>query len=96
MKTRTLISIFASLIFCVGFMLPTFGDELKPIQLPAPKLDHSKPLIQVLKERKTTREVRQWESLASNSFKPSLGRMGNKPARFRQTNRAIRVQSPGH
>ena len=56
MKTRILIAIAASLIFCVGLLLPAFGQEMKPIKLPEPKLDPSKSLAQVLKDRKTLRE----------------------------------------
>ena len=33
-----------------------FAQELKPIQLPKPQIDGGKPLMQCLKERKTTRE----------------------------------------
>ncbi|MGO9118514.1 MAG: SagB/ThcOx family dehydrogenase, partial [Desulfomonilaceae bacterium] len=33
-----------------------FGQEMKPIQLPEPKLDSSKSLAQALKDRKTSRE----------------------------------------
>jgi nitroreductase len=56
MKTRPLIIIAASLIFCAGLLLPAFSQELKPLQLPEPKLDPGKSLVQALKERKTTRE----------------------------------------
>ena len=56
MKTRILIAIAASLIFCVGLLLPAFGQEMKPIKLPEPKLDQSKSLVHALKERKTQRE----------------------------------------
>jgi nitroreductase len=45
-----------SLIFCTGILVPAFGQDMKPIQLPEPKLDKSKPLMQTLKDRKTTRE----------------------------------------
>jgi len=38
------------------FVLYAFGQEMKPIQLPAPKLDANKSLVQALKDRKTTRE----------------------------------------
>ncbi len=58
MKTRILIAIAASLIFCTSLLLPAFAQELKPIQLPQPKLDESKSLAQALKDRKTTREYR--------------------------------------
>src|SRR5208283_5337019 len=56
MKTRILVAIATSLIFCVGLLLPAFGQELKPIKLPEPKLDASKSLVQALKDRKTQRE----------------------------------------
>jgi SagB-type dehydrogenase family enzyme len=56
MKSRRLTIIVVCLV-CVGcFALSGFGQELKPIQLPEPKLDPSKSLAQALKERKTTRE----------------------------------------
>ena len=56
MKSRRLTIIVVCLL-CVGcFALSGFGQELKPIQLPEPKLDPSKSLAQALKERKTTRE----------------------------------------
>ena len=38
------------------FVLSAFCQELKPIQLPEPKLDSSKSLAQALKDRKTSRE----------------------------------------
>ena len=56
MRARTLIVISACIIFCTGLFAAAFGQELKPIQLPEPKLDQSKSLAQVLKDRKTTRE----------------------------------------
>jgi nitroreductase len=36
-------------------LLPAFGQEMKAIQLPEPKLNGSKSLAQALKDRKTTR-----------------------------------------
>lgn len=56
MKTRTLIAIAVSLIFCTGLLLPAFAEEMKPVKLPEPKLDASKSLVQALKDRKTQRE----------------------------------------
>jgi Nitroreductase family len=56
MKTKTLISVAVSLIFCMGLLIPAFADEMKPVKLPAPKLDASKSLVQALKDRKTQRE----------------------------------------
>ena len=56
MSPSKLVVIAASLIFCVSLFLPAFGQEAKPIQLPEPKLDQSKPLMLALKDRKTTRE----------------------------------------
>ena len=34
----------------------TFAQELKPVKLPDPQLDGGRPLMQVLKDRKTSRE----------------------------------------
>ena len=56
MKHRTLIATAASIAFVMAFVLSAFGQELKPIQLPEPKLDPSKSLVQALKDRKTSRE----------------------------------------
>ena len=56
MRYRTLIATLASVAFAMVFALSAFGQELKPIQLPEPKLDASKSLAQALKDRKTSRE----------------------------------------
>src|SRR5208283_2200276 len=56
MKFRMLTVSVVCLVFAMGFALSAFGQELKPIQLPEPKLDQSKSLDYALKERKTTRE----------------------------------------
>jgi len=56
MKFRMLTISMVCVVFAVGFALSAFGQELKPVQLPEPKLDSSKSLAQALKERKTTRE----------------------------------------
>jgi nitroreductase len=56
MKARTITVIIACIILCTGLLATAFGQELKPIQLPEPKLDQSKSLGQALKDRKTTRE----------------------------------------
>lgn len=55
MKTKALMAFAASLIFCAGMLLPVFGQEMKSIQLPEPKLNESKSLAQALRDRKTTR-----------------------------------------
>ncbi len=56
MKSRTPAIIVVCLL-CVGcFALSGFGQQLNPIQLPEPKLDPSKSLVQALKERKSTRD----------------------------------------
>jgi len=59
MRTRIFIIGLASLILCIGFILPAFAQETKTVQLPEPKLDQSKSLVQALKDRKTTREYSQ-------------------------------------
>ncbi len=55
MKFRTLTISIICVLFAVSFALSAFGQELKPIKLPEPKLDSGKSLAQALKERKTTR-----------------------------------------
>lgn len=42
--------------FFLLFVLALAGQELKPIQLPKPRIDAGKPLMQVLNARKTTRD----------------------------------------
>ena len=86
MKTRMLIAIAASLIFCTGLLLPALAQELKPIQLPQPKLDESKSLAQALKDRKTTREYRSGnlsEQTLSNLLWAAFGI--NRPDSDRRT-----------
>jgi len=56
MKFRMLITSMTCVLFIVSFALSAFAQDLKPIQLPEPKLDPTKSLAQALKERKTTRE----------------------------------------
>jgi Nitroreductase family len=56
MKIRMLTISIICVAIAVCFVLSAFGQELKPVQLPEPKLDPSKSLVQALKERKTTRE----------------------------------------
>jgi nitroreductase len=41
-----------TLVVCIAFQ----AQDLKPIQLPTPQMDGGRPLMQVLKERKTQRE----------------------------------------
>jgi hypothetical protein len=56
MKYRMPIAVVASMIFAMVFVMSAFGQELKSVQLPAPKLDPNKSLVQALKDRKTTRQ----------------------------------------
>jgi SagB-type dehydrogenase family enzyme len=48
------------IVICVGLIFvlfsQAFGEELKPIQLPKPQLDGGRPLMQVLKDRRSSRE----------------------------------------
>jgi nitroreductase len=53
---RRFIAISAFLVYCVLLPIPSLAQEMKPVQLPDPKLDQSKPLMQAIKDRKTTRE----------------------------------------
>lgn len=45
-----------ALVLGLGFALP--GEELKPVRLPAAQTEGGKPLMQALKERRTTREFK--------------------------------------
>ena len=51
---------FVFSVACLGLILfflnYSFSEELKPVQLPKPQLDGGKPLMQVLKDRKSSRE----------------------------------------
>jgi nitroreductase len=55
-KYRTLIVTLVCIAFVAGSVLSAFGQELKPIKLPDPKLDPNKSLVEALKQRMTTRE----------------------------------------
>lgn len=54
MKKISFIAICLPLIFCLVY--PIFAEELKPIQLPKPQVDGGRPLMQVLRDRKSSRE----------------------------------------
>ncbi len=56
MIARKLLAISALLFFLGVLPLAAFAQEMKPVRLPDPKLDHSTPLMQAIKDRKTTRE----------------------------------------
>lgn len=55
MKTRAL-AVCIFFIFSLGVMGPVFGQELKTIKLPEPKIDKSVSFVDVLKNRKSSRE----------------------------------------
>jgi SagB-type dehydrogenase family enzyme len=56
MKNWPIITLGAVFSLCLSLLLPAFAEDMKPINLPAPNLEQSKPLMQALKERKTSRE----------------------------------------
>lgn len=56
MKTHLSASLRFSVFVLVLAVLPTLGQELKPLILPAPQTEGGKPLMQVLKDRHSTRE----------------------------------------
>jgi hypothetical protein len=56
MKFRVQIAVVVSVLFATGFVMSAFGQEMKSVKLPAPKLDSKKSLAQALKDRKTTRQ----------------------------------------
>jgi nitroreductase len=56
MRTRTVIVSLACLVCFTCLVFIAHAQEGKPIQLPEPKLDQSKSLVQALKDRKSVRE----------------------------------------
>lgn len=56
MNTKSIRILSLTLILLILFSLVTSAQELKSIQLPEPETDGGRPLMQVLKDRKTTRE----------------------------------------
>jgi len=56
MKRRLLFSLRVTLAVLLVGVLVAPAQDLKPIQLPEPQTDGGRPLMQVLKDRKTTRE----------------------------------------
>ena len=54
---KSLLRLSLQLLVCFALCFPTLGqsEELKPLQLPKPQMDGGKPLMQVLKERKSVR-----------------------------------------
>lgn len=56
MKIRMVTTRIICVLFVLCFALSVFAQDLKPVQLPEPRLDPNKSLAQALKERKTTRE----------------------------------------
>jgi hypothetical protein len=53
--------IFAILALCLALPLALFAQEANPIQLPSPQTSGGMPLMQALKERKSTRAFSQRE-----------------------------------
>jgi len=56
MVMAKVVKIAVCIFFITSLLVPAFAQEMKPVQLPAPKLDQSKSLGQVLKDRKSTRD----------------------------------------
>lgn len=56
MKKILLLAAGLVLSFSLISYCPIFAEEPKPIQLPKPQLDGGRPLMQVLKDRKSSRE----------------------------------------
>jgi SagB-type dehydrogenase family enzyme len=54
MKTISIVTLYLVLISIL--FSQTFAQELKPIQLPKPQMDGGRPLMQVLKDRSSSRE----------------------------------------
>ncbi len=47
---------FGLVLVTIGFTLNLTAQDLKPVKLPPPQTDGGRPLMQVLKDRKSTRE----------------------------------------
>ena len=54
MKRTT--SLFRLVLIIIGFSLVSAAQDLKPVQLPPPQTTGGRPLMEVLKDRHTTRE----------------------------------------
>jgi len=48
--------LFGLVLATIAFSLGSAGQDLKPVKLPPPQTDGGRPLMQVLKDRKSTRE----------------------------------------
>jgi SagB-type dehydrogenase family enzyme len=53
---RKALFLFALVLAVLGLSLYSTAQALKPVQLPPPQTDGGRPLMQVLKDRKSTRE----------------------------------------
>ena len=56
MKTKSILAVFFILTSLFIYSPLTYAQEFKLIKLPAPQIEGGKPLMQALKERKTSRE----------------------------------------
>ena len=56
MKAKSILTGFLAFGLLVSLFIPAFSQELKVIKLPAAQKEGGKPLMQVLNERKSTRE----------------------------------------
>jgi nitroreductase len=54
MKCRSPVAFTAFLVFCL-FTVNAFAQSLEPVSLPQPQVEGGKPLMQALKERKSSR-----------------------------------------
>ncbi len=67
MTTKRLLILVTALIFALALLCPAFAESAQPVQLPEPKLDQSKSLVQALKDRKSVREYSP-ESLSDQTL----------------------------
>ena len=56
MRSRSIRSACLLWALLIGFPILAAAQELKPIELPKPQMDGGRPLMQVLKERSTSRD----------------------------------------
>jgi len=94
MSTKALLTICLVLPLLLVFSLGVYAQELKPIQLPTPQMEGGRPLMEVLKDRHSSREFSSealpWQQLSNMLWaafgisRPELGKRTAPSARNRQ------------
>ena len=79
MRTARSLFLFVLLVVVLSFVISDLimAQELKPLVLPKPELNGGRPLMQVLKDRRSSREFSS-EKLSDQVLSNFLGRLWNK------------------